>query len=292
MKICNRCNEIVPEQANFCTNCGLADFRMEPYPTNQTPNNENRPMDSSFGNNVQPNYSYNVNSAAMNFNSPEYKKSKKKKEIAAGIIAAVVIIVCIAVIAIGYDKLPKNVNDVTNINTDISKADFSATEVEETEMSYSAGSLIGNVYSNEWADLRFTMTDEWQEAPESSYDSYKNENTSCDFYAVRGDGSLLAVVVIDLSGYSSWRYPSEKEAFEEYIDGINTAMPLKTMPEIKRGKLGEQTYLCADLLGEQSGVDICFTSYMRMIGKRIVLVNITSSDTTVTHKIAAEISSY
>lgn len=46
------------------------------------------------------------------------------------------------------------------------------------------------------------------------------------------------------------------------------------------------------LLGEQSGVDICFTSYMRMIGKRIVLVNITSSDTTVTHKIAAEISSY
>ena len=103
MKICNRCNEIVPEQANFCTNCGSADFRMEPYPTNQTPNNENRPMDSSFGNNVQPNYSYNVNSAAMNFNSPEYKKSKKKKEIAAGIIAAVVIIVCIAVIAIGYD---------------------------------------------------------------------------------------------------------------------------------------------------------------------------------------------
>lgn len=292
MKICNRCNEIVPEQANFCTNCGSADFRMEPYPTNQTPNNENRHVDFAFGDNEQPNYSYNVNSAAINFNSPEYKKRKKKKEIIAGIIAAVVVIVCIAVIAIGYDKLPKSIDDITYRPAYTSKADFSVTEVEETKMPYSEGNIIGNVYSNEWADLRFPMTDEWQEAPDSSYESYKAENTTCDFYAVRGDGSLLAVVVIDLSGYSSWRYPSEKEAFEEYIDGINAAMPLKTTPEIKSEKLGNQTYLCADMLGEQNGVEICFTSYMRMIDKRIVLVNITSSDTTVTHKIAAEISSY
>ncbi len=291
MKICNQCNEAVPDQANFCTNCGSADFRTAPYSINQTANNGNGAVNFPYNNNAQPNYSYTP-SSNFNIDSPEYKKTKKKKEITAGIIAAAVVAVCIAAIAVANGKAPKNASSITFKDTDITRTDFSATEVEETEIPYCKGNLIENVYSSEWADLRFTMTDEWQEAPESAYETYKDENTTCDFYAVRYDGSLLAVVVIDCSGYSSWRYSSEKSVFEEYIDGISAAMTLQETPEIRSEELGGQTYLCADMLGEQNGVDVCFTSYMRMLGRRVLFVNITSSDTTVTHKIASEISAY
>ena len=155
---------------------------------------------------------------------------------------------------------------------------------EETKsdapLSYEAGTVENGVYENKWADLRFVLPEGWAEATQSAYETYEDENTTCDFYAINESYELLAVVVIDLSSQWDANLYSESRYLKEVVDGIAEGLEVELEKDVEQYdvSVAGTDYLTSDVYAESSGVQLCITCSLRRIGDYIVLINCTSMD--------------
>ena len=66
---------------------------------------------------------------------------------------------------------------------------------------YTKGEIIDGSYINEWANIKYRITDDLPEGPKSLYSSYENQNTDCGFLA--SDGTRQLVFAFEKLGSAS-----------------------------------------------------------------------------------------
>ena len=292
MKLCNSCNASVEDNVRFCPNCGCADFRFnngeaptellnEQSNNNAAFNNANgfKGQGGSFSSNVNSNNgnsqygSYpnsqnnnsqnNVNNGNNYISSnsanqmgavPVKQKKKKRVGLIVGIIVSLFVLCAIGGLA--------------------EKAFSSSSEKSNP---YVQGVIENGVYTSSWANLKFDMTSgEWSEASQELYDSYSDENTVCDFYAVRSDRALVAVLSIDISDSVDKSFVSESSLLKSMSDSIkdNAGSVMEQTEPIETQLCGDSYYVSSITLGDEY-FHACSTLYLRRIGNHVLVINIT-----------------
>lgn len=193
--ICKNCGTEITGQTNFCQNCGSNQFMpvsqsnettvltVDQYPQAQPQQPQygqyQQPQQPQYG---QPQYGqpspYQTN-AQNNWQAPPAPEKKKNKTVIA--IIVIVVLVILAAVGIfaekvlseqgyGYyeDDTPGILDSVTDENT----------------VSYTKGSCDGNVYTNEWADIKITIPEEYSEVDDASYAEFSNDVTEYGLYVV------------------------------------------------------------------------------------------------------------
>lgn len=258
MKTCINCNNLEPDSSKFCSNCGGSYFRDE-YSTN---NNENV---------FQTNQPFLTDDSIR-----ETNQRKKKKMFSMLGVLSLILIVLVFATAIKVTHDSKKMSDTTLTYSDTT--------------SFSTGNINNNIYSNEWADIKFDMQDNWSEVSNQQYESYEDEITTCDFYAENSDGSQLAILLIDMSKDDTFNY-TESTLIEEFSAGAASGMNNSATSEVMYQLLGNQLYLYTDITGKINGNETCITTYVRMIDDHAIVINITSNSPENNHVIAELIDS-
>lgn len=249
MKICNNCNHCEPDTTDFCSNCESRDFSV----------NENLINDYDEKKN---NKSYDYTENTIDFYDPNVRKKKMFSML--GILAIIlVVLVVFTAIKITLDNSQKD--DIQNNN-----------QTTQEEIAFSYGEFNGNIYHNNWADIKCYLDKDWKQVSKEKYDLYKDENTTCDFIAMSNDGSQIAILLIDLSNNQSLVYSSEDELIKDFSLRISNRIEKPKISENQYQMLGNQLYLYSDIEGKTSEKEICITSYIRKKDNYAIVVNISS----------------
>ncbi len=149
-----------------------------------------------------------------------------------------------------------------------------STDTPET-MPFSYGSIENNVYSNQWANLRFDMGENWVEAPQEAYDTYYTDTTSCDFYCVNAKSHLIAVVFTDISSMWEIDLYSDADLMQDYIEVFIEQLGEPVSQNTEETVFAGQTYQHSDLLFSNN---VCFSIYLRRQDDYIITCLITGED--------------
>ena len=154
---------------------------------------------------------------------------------------------------------------------------------EETTPSYSfeKGSLLSNVYTNNWANLKFELSDGWQNGEASEYASYETTaNSYCGLAANKQTGATLTQLDIafeELTGINSTLTVSQyidtiKPMFETQYSNMGITVEIG---EIYNQTIANETY--SSFVINLSNLGIQHIN-VRKLDNYIVLINVTTSD--------------
>lgn len=189
-KKCSTCGAEVPENAKFCQNCGGTAF-VSPGP--------------AFQQGVSPDGMGNPPQEAV-----EEQPPKKKTGLVVGIVAAVLII--LGVIGANAPRILALLGHYSS-NDDGAISDIFSPE-EDTDAAYTKGTFDGSVYTNEWADIQFTLPEGFSNAGEELYASAENDVTQCGAYFIANDTSGIIYICYEKLP----AYPAYTE--EQYMDAV------------------------------------------------------------------------
>lgn len=151
---------------------------------------------------------------------PVSKAKQRAKRVLAGIVIFLVAFVGALLLD---DVLEKEYSELTDIEKITNNIKFESIGgdfvIDSTKQQYSKGELKGNVYTNEWANLKIEVDERFTEASEEHYDAYDNLLTDCAAYFIaEGDGDELGIVFYKGGGYSVKEYCDE--ALESWMGSV------------------------------------------------------------------------
>lgn len=155
--------------------------------------------------------------------SPAVSRTKQRaKRVLTGIVVFMVAFVGALLLDDFLEKEYSELTDIEKITNNIKyEAIGSDFVIESTKQKYSIGELTGNVYTNEWANLKIELDDRFTEASQEHYDAYDNLLTDCGAYFIdEGDGDELGIVFYKGGGYSVKEYCDE--TLESWMDSVRT----------------------------------------------------------------------
>lgn len=179
------------------------------------------------------------------------------------------------------DTMESILADLPSVDED----DAAEKEKPDGKQVYEAGVFENGVYENKWANLRMVLPEGWAEAMPSAYETFEDDETYCDFYAVSENHEMFAVVVLDLSDHWDANLYSESDYLTEFIDGIAEELNMNGKPEQFKVSVAGTDYLSSDIYGESEGVTMCITCSLHRIGDYIVLIDCTSQDAETNHNL-------
>lgn len=212
-KKCADCN-LIFEKGTFCPKCGLplVDYYADTAPVSPD-------TDRTYQYNYQePVYSERTYTAPVQYAPPQVpgaenadsapapKSEKKSVLIIALIIAGVLLIAGAAVFAVKTfildnesgssnqkkDKGRNNASVIRDVDEDDDEEDAEdGDDVDSTP--YTKGEIVDGVYINEWANIKYKITDDLPEGSKALYNTYENENSDCGFLASDGERQLAIV---------------------------------------------------------------------------------------------------
>lgn len=145
-------------------------------------------------------------------------RRKRAKRALVGIILCAIVVLSVIAFSDVFEISPvTNSEKVTNnIKFEAIGSEF---VIETTKEKYSAGELSGNIYTNEWANLKIELDDRFTQAPQESYDVYENLLTDCGAYFIaEGDGDEIGIVFYKGGGYTVKEYC--EETLESWMDSV------------------------------------------------------------------------
>ncbi len=215
-KKCADCN-LIFEKGTFCPKCGLplVDYYADTAPVSPD-------TDRTYQYNYQePVYSEHTYTAPVQYAPPQVpgaenadsapapKSEKKSILIIVLIIAGVLLIAGAAVFAVKTfvignesgsqsqkkDKERGSASDSRDEDEDDAGGFYEQGEDgQDNDLTpYTKGEIIDGSYINEWANIKYRITDDLPEGPKSLYSSYENQNTDCGFLASDGERQLAIV---------------------------------------------------------------------------------------------------
>ena len=78
---------------------------------------------------------------------------------------------------------------------------------------YTKGELIGSVYTNEWANIKFTLPDDFYDADNSVYETVDDDAIDCALYCFRQDGAQALCITFE-------KLSSKSCDEDEYLNGV------------------------------------------------------------------------
>ncbi|MCD7774369.1 MAG: NOB1 family endonuclease [Clostridiales bacterium] len=299
-KQCARCYKITGDNDKFCPYCGSDRFFAgnpdigsedqtvmvgNGYGSQQNHSGQNY---GNTGNNQQGYGQQGYNQ--QNYGQPVYNQQspnpsygfepKKKKHtgliIALVVIGVVVLFFIIAVLAlIGSES-----EDTNGIGTDITAAE--ATEEETTEeesttaaIAYTKGSFEGNIYKNEWANIKFTAPDGYYEASSDFYSSLQTEGLDYGVWLVSGNANQIIVGFDNVASFvsESIYLASEISSMEDsYNDYAEQGITAEANDDFKDIEIAGETfkYYTTTFTSVSEGITCTTSEYVRIYdGKAI-----------------------
>ena len=145
-----------------------------------------------------------------------------------------------------YSELTDIEKITNNIKFEAIGSDF---VIESTKQKYSIGELQGNVYTNEWANLKIELDERFTEASKEHYDAYDNLLTDCGAYFIaEGDGDELGIVFYKGGGYSVKEYCDE--ALDTWMGSVRSHVNEVFSQEYIRNIVYERDAKPVEIAGE------------------------------------------
>lgn len=150
------------------------------------------------------------------------KKTTLKTALAAVLIGALIF----SGAAFGFSVMKKAISESLESTTDAADSQSSFDEINgdfeiaSSGIEYTKGEVIGNTYSNEWANLQTELDGRFAEGTQEDYDFYENLLYDCGAYFIAGDdGDEVCVVFYNAGDLTVKEYAEEaSEAWEISAD--------------------------------------------------------------------------
>lgn len=178
------------------------------------------------------------------------KSKQRARRVLTGIIIFLVAFVGALLLDDVLEKEYSELTDIEKITNNIKfetiGSDF---VIESTKQKYSIGELQGNVYTNEWANLKIELDERFTEASEEHYDAYDNLLTDCAAYFIaEGDGDELGIVFYKGGGYSVKEYCNE--ALDTWMGSVRSHVNEVFSQEYIRNIVYERDAKPVEIAGE------------------------------------------
>ncbi len=150
------------------------------------------------------------------------------------------------------DVLEKQYSEFTDIEKITNNIKFEAIGsdfvIESTKQKYSKGELQGNVYTNEWANLKIELDERFTEASAGHYDIYDNLLSDCGAYFIdEGDGDELGIVFYKGGMYSVKEYCDK--TIESWMDSVHKHVNIVFSPEYIKNIVYEKNAIPVEIAG-------------------------------------------
>ena len=179
------------------------------------------------------------------------KAKQRAKRVLTGIILFLVAFIGALLLD---DVLEKKYSELTDIEKITNNIKFEAIGsdfiIESSKQQYSAGELKGNVYTNEWANLRIELDERFTEASKEHYNAYDNLLTDCAAYFIaEGDGDELGIVFYKGGGYSVKEYC--EETLESWMSSVKVHVNEVFSQEYIENIVYEKNAKAVEIAGEE-----------------------------------------
>lgn len=178
------------------------------------------------------------------------KAKQRAKRVLIGIIIFMVAFVGALLLDDFFENEYSDLTDIEKITNNIKfEAIGSNFIIDSTKQKYSKGELHGNVYTNEWANLKIELDERFSEASQEHYDAYDNLLTDCGAYFIaEGDGDELGIVFYKGGGYSVKEYCDE--ALDTWMGSVRTHVNEVFSKEYIENIVYEKNAKPVDIAGE------------------------------------------
>lgn len=268
-KQCKICGASVPDDARFCQSCGGSDFVVNNPNANQidyTQNQYTQPQYSQPQFNqhqyTQPQY----NEAQYNQQNPVNSgwqppaPQKKSKKTARNVIIAIVVFVIMAGLGGLAEKL------------------FQKQENDELSAEHTKGTFDGSVYTNEWANIKFALPEDYSNADSETYSSCEDSTTDCGFYFMNDDsGDEIYALIEEMTSSAALLY-DENDYLDIIIDKVEDGfdeydISFETPDTYSSIIIAEETYVKVDCVIGYLFDEATISFYVRKLGNYMIAIS-------------------
>lgn len=143
---------------------------------------------------------------------------------------------------------------------------------------YTNGKVTDNVYVNEWAELRFDLSNGYKDITEDEREYYEDESSDIGFAAEKTDSSVY--IALSFQDLGSTRGYSEKEGMDDFLEGYSDELKTDygvtpTVSEYFKYSVAGKEYTTSKV--EVGGI---FSEYhcIRFEGEYAVILSVTAVD--------------
>lgn len=199
----------------YCTNCGRELKENEVCVCKSIANEPKTPENNMFD-------SQSVDSSSQSTEDKRFKKKPSWKKVLSGVIAGVIsFVICSFIVPAIFEKIS---DDKTSGSTQVNvlegvEDDFA---IESAEVEYVKGTVNGNAYINQWANIKAVFDDRFTEGTQEDYEDYESLLYDCGaYFCADDDGDTVAVLFYDAGEMTVTEYAEEcLEVYRETADWI------------------------------------------------------------------------
>lgn len=265
----------------------------------QNVNYTGNPANAQGGNNMLNNVGVNGQQSAYQPSLNQYNNINKKSGmtwwkillICIGGFFALILIASIIIVATQSTK---------SSNSSVNSGGFAVTSgVTNNNAAYTKGSIQDGWYINEWADIKFQVTDDWPNGSEYAYSKFSDEKTECGFVSVdelTGEqfylffedlNNLYSSVTYDETKYMDLCVSQLKEGYDEANANGSVKVELGTRSTTQ---IAGNNYLVQPInFYSKEGIksNFCQKVYVKIIQNRAVVIAITGPEDKIDATIAS-----
>lgn len=211
------------------------------------------------------------------------RKERAKKALAGIIIVTAIFLVAfvfwdMADVKLNRGDITSKVEKVTdNIIYDAIENEF---VLESTDVEYTKGEINGNIYTNEWANIKIEFDERFENAPQEYYDPYENLLSDCGAYFIaEEDGDEIGITFYKAGTHSVKEYCDETidswmDALENHFEDVFSQEYIDEIVYTKDAKsvdIAGEEYLGVFLtVGFQNGLSPVYSDYCAEKNRKII----------------------
>lgn len=139
---------------------------------------------------------------------------------------------------------------------------------------YTKGSIKDNVYTNEWANLKFELNDKWCEGSASDYTSYENSTTDCGLIAGKATEGRQLAIVFESNPTSLL---NEKSYLDAFVNSIKSASDAYTFSEYTTQTIAGKEFLCVAMTLDAGNANVYQYEYVKLYDGKFISIIVTST---------------
>ncbi len=138
---------------------------------------------------------------------------------------------------------------------------------------YTKGTIENNVYTNEWANIKFELDDTWKKGSDAEFKSYENENTECGLIAGAATEGRQLAIAFEKNPLNLY---DEKAYLDNVKKGMNAAVTGYTFGEYYTKSIAGTDFMGMDVTLKQSGVTVYQAMFTKIHDGKFISIVVTS----------------
>ena len=151
-------------------------------------------------------------------------------------------------------------------------------EKEDVKVEYTKGEVVNGYYVNEWANIKFKITDEWPDTTATDGANYEDAKTETGFASVDStQGKQLAIAFEDVSAYGD--DITEEIYLDAYENNLSAGFDSSVEYEVSERyttKIAGETFHGVDVVITGAGGSVTLSTFVRIQDGRAILFAVSS----------------